>query len=111
MKNLRNKVQLIGNLGADPILKDINGTKLAKFTVATNETYTNKQGERMQDTQWHNLVAWGKVADIVERFVAKGREIAVEGKLQTRSYDDENGNKRYITEIVAQDILLLGGVK
>ena len=108
MKNLRNKVQLIGNLGNDPIVKDVNGTKLAKFSLATNDVYKNKQGERVSETQWHNLIAWGKLADIVERFVTKGKEIAVEGKLSTRSFEDSDGNKKYITEIIAQDILLLG---
>ncbi len=108
MKNLRNKVQLIGNVGMDPEVKDVNGNKLAKFALATNESYTNKQGERVQETQWHNLVAWGKTAEIVERFVTKGKEIAVEGKLNTRSFEDAEGEKRYITEIVMQEVLLLG---
>ena len=108
MKSLRNRVQLIGNLGNDPIMKDVNGNKLAKFTMATNQAYTNKKGERIEDTQWHNLVVWGKLAELVERFVSKGKEIAVEGQIQTRSYDDADGNKRYITEIVAHDIVFLG---
>jgi len=111
MKNLRNKVQLIGNLGNDPIVKDVNGTKLAKFSMATNETFKNKQGERVTETQWHYLVAWGALAEIVEKFVTKGKEIAIEGKLNTRSFEDADGNKKYVTEIVAQDILLLGSPK
>lgn len=109
MNNLRNKVQLIGNAGMEPEIKDVNGSKLAKLSIATNETYTNKSGERVTDTQWHNLVAWGRTAELIERFVTKGKEMAVEGKLNTRSYEDQDGNKRYVTEIIMSDFLLLGG--
>lgn len=109
MNNLRNKVQLIGNAGMEPEIKDVNGSKLAKLSIATNETYTNKSGERVTDTQWHNIVAWGKTAELIERFVTKGKEMAVEGKLNTRSYEDQDGNKRYVTEIIMSDFLLLGG--
>ncbi len=108
MNNLRNKVQLIGNAGMEPEIKDVNGSKLAKLSIATNETYTNKSGERVTDTQWHNIVAWGKTAELIERFVTKGKEIAIEGKLNTRSYEDQDGNKRYVTEIIMNDFLLLG---
>ena len=109
MNTLRNKVQLIGNLGNDPeIITLDSGKKLAKFSIATNETYKNQQGERVTDTQWHNVVAWGKTADIIESYVTKGKEIAVEGKLTHRSYDDKEGNKRYATEVVCQELLLLG---
>ena len=106
---MRNKVTLIGNLGQDPEVKELNGgNKLAKFSLATNETYRNKAGEKVTDTQWHNLTAWGKTADIVEKYLKKGSEVAVEGKIVNRSYNDKEGNKRYITEIEVRDLLLLG---
>jgi single-strand DNA-binding protein len=109
MNTLRNKVQLIGNLGNDPeIITLDNGKKLAKFSIATNESYKNAQGEKVVDTQWHNVVAWNKTAEIVEQYLEKGREIALEGKLTTRSYDDKDGNKRYITEVVCNELLMLG---
>jgi single-strand DNA-binding protein len=109
MNALRNKVQLIGNLGNDPeIITMDSGKKLAKFSIATNETYKNQQGERVTDTQWHNVVAWGKTADIIEQYVTKGKEVAVEGKLTHRSYEDKDGNKRYSTEVVCNELLLLG---
>ena len=110
MSTLRNKVQLIGNLGNAPeIITLESGKKLAKFSIATNEVYKNAQGEKVTETQWHNLVAWNKTAEIVEKYVEKGREIAIEGKLTSRSYDDKDGNKRYITEIIVNELLLLGG--
>jgi len=109
MSTLRNKVQLIGNLGNDPeIITMDSGKKLAKFSIATNESYKNQQGERVTDTQWHNVVAWGKTAEIIEEYVTKGKEVAVEGKLTTRSYDDKEGNKRYTTEVVCNELLMLG---
>ncbi|RZS99889.1 single-stranded DNA-binding protein [Aquimarina brevivitae] len=108
MKTLKNKVQLIGNLGQDPeVITLDSGKKLAKFSIATNDYYYNKQGEKIQDTQWHNIVAWGKTADIIETYVNKGQEVAIEGKLTSRSYDDNEGNKRYITEIVCNELLML----
>jgi single-strand DNA-binding protein len=81
---------------------------LASFTLATNENYKNDKGEKVEETQWHKLVAWGKTAEIIEKYVTKGKEIAVEGKLSHRSYDDKNGEKRYITEVVVNEVLLLG---
>ncbi len=109
MSTLRNKVQLIGNLGNDPeIIHLESGKTLAKFTMATNESYTNTKGEKIVDTQWHNIVAWGKVAQIIEKYVTKGKEIAIEGKLTSRSYEDKGGNKRYITEIICGELILLG---
>ena len=109
MSTLRNKVQLIGNLGNDPeIITMDSGKKLAKFSIATNESYKNAQGEKVTDTQWHNVVAWGKTAEIIEEYVTKGKEVAVEGKLTTRSYDDKEGNKRYTTEVVCNELLMLG---
>jgi single-strand DNA-binding protein len=98
MNALRNKVQLIGHLGQDPEIVNLDsGTKLAKFSIATNESYRNAKGEKVEDTQWHNVVAWGKTAEIVENYLAKGKEVAVEGKLIHRSYETKEGEKRYIT--------------
>ncbi len=109
MSTLRNKVQLIGNLGNDPEIITLDGgKKLAKFSIATNETYKNQKGEKITDTQWHNIVAWGKTAEIIENYVTKGKEVAVEGKLTTRSWDDKEGNKRYITEVVCNELVMLG---
>lgn len=109
MSTLRNKVQLIGNLGNDPEIITLDGgRKLAKFSIATNETYKNQKGEKVTDTQWHNIVAWGKTAEIIENYVTKGKEVAVEGKLTSRSYDDKEGNKRYITEVVCNELVMLG---
>ncbi|MGB5434628.1 MAG: single-stranded DNA-binding protein [Maribacter sp.] len=109
MNALRNKVQLIGNLGNDPEIVNLDGgSKLAKFSIATNETYKNAKGEKVTDTQWHNVVAWGKTAEIVENYLAKGNEVAVEGKLTHRSYETKEGDKRYITEIRCNELLMLG---
>jgi single-strand DNA-binding protein len=109
MNTLRNKVQLIGNLGNDPEIINLeSGKTLAKFSVATNESYKNAQGEKVTDTQWHNIVAWGKTAQIVEKYVTKGKEVAIEGKLTTRSWEDKEGMKRYITEVVCSELLMLG---
>lgn len=109
MNALRNKVQLIGHLGNDPeIVKLESGKSLAKFSLATNETYKNQEGEKVTETQWHHVVAWGKTAEIIEKYVTKGKEIAIEGKLTHRSYEDKNGEKRYSTEVVASELLLLG---
>ena len=94
MNSLRNKVQLIGNLGNDPeIVLLENGSKLAKFSIATNESYKNAEGEKVTDTQWHNIVAWGKTAEIVENYLIKGKEVAIEGKLVSRSYETKEGEK------------------
>ena len=109
MNTLRNKVQLIGNLGNDPEIVNLeSGKMLAKFSIATNESYKNAEGEKVTDTQWHNVVAWGKTAEIVEKYVTKGKEIAIEGKLTTRAWDDKEGNKRYTTEVVCSELLMLG---
>ena len=109
MSTLRNKVQLIGNLGSNPEIITLDGgKKIAKFSIATNESYKNAQGEKVTDTQWHNVVAWGKTAQIIEKYVTKGKEVAIEGKLTSRSYDDKDGNKRYITEVVCSELLMLG---
>ncbi len=109
MNALRNKVQLIGNVGNDPEIKNFDGgKKLAKFVIATNEVYYNEKSEKVTDTQWHNVVAWGKTAETIEKYVTKGKEIALEGKLTHRSYDDKNGEKRFFTEVVMHEMLLLG---
>lgn len=109
MNALRNKVQLIGNLGADPEIKQMeNGKKLAKVSLATNESYKNNSGELVKETQWHNLVIWGKTAEVAEQFLTKGSEVVVEGKLVTRNYTDKEGVKRYVTEIQVNELLLLG---
>ncbi|KGO90320.1 single-stranded DNA-binding protein [Flavobacterium suncheonense] len=106
---MKNKVQLIGNVGQDPEVKTVSGDrKVANFTVATNDYYYNDKGEKIEQTEWHRVSAWGNVAEIIEKYVEKGKEIAIEGKLTHRSYDDKDGNKRYITEVVANEILLLG---
>ena len=108
MNALKNRVQLIGHLGQDPEIKQTNGGTLARFSLATTERYKNKQGERVEDTQWHNIVIWGNLAEIAEKYLQKGKEVALEGKLNHRSYEDKDGNKRYISEIVASDFLMLG---
>lgn len=110
MNALRNKVQLIGNLGMNPEIKTLDGgKKLAKMSIATNESYKNAKGELVKETQWHNLIAWGKTADIIEKYLKKGSEVAVEGKLINRNYTDKEGLKRYITEIQVNELLMLGG--
>ncbi len=107
MNTLRNKVQLIGNLGNAPEVKNLeSGKKVVNFTMATNESYKNSKGEKIIDTQWHNIVAWGKTADLIEKYVSKGQEIAIEGKLTSRSYDTKEGIKRYITEIVCNEVVM-----
>ena len=110
MNTLRNKVQLIGNLGKNPeVITLESGKKLAKFSIATNDSYRNASGEKITDTQWHNVIAWNKTAEIVEKYLTKGNEIAVEGKLTSRSYENKEGVKKYITEIVVNELLMLGG--
>ncbi len=108
MNTMKNRVQLIGHVGSDPEVKTFEGGKVANLNIATNDSYTNKKGEKVEQTEWHRLVAWDKNAEIIEKFVTKGKEIAIEGKLTSRSYDDKEGNKRYITEVVVNDIMLLG---
>jgi len=107
--SLRNKVTLIGHTGKDvEVVNFENGGIKASVTLATNDYYTNAQGEKVEDTQWHNLVAFGKTADIMQKYVTKGKEIAVEGKITYRSYDTQDGQKRYITEIRVEELVLLG---
>jgi single-strand DNA-binding protein len=109
MSALRNRVQLIGNLGQTPEIKTFNeGRKMAKFSIATNENYKSGTGEWVQDTQWHTIIAWGPVAERAEKYLKKGLEVAVEGKLVNRSYTDKNGEKRSTTEVVVSEIMLIG---
>ena len=109
MYALKNKVQLIGNLGGSPNIKITEtGKKMALFNVATNEVYRNSKGEKIKETQWHRVVAWGKVAEIAEKYLEKGREIVIEGRLVNRSYTDKDGIKKYTTEVLVNELLLLG---
>ena len=108
MQNLKNKVHLIGNLGMDPEVKKLeNGNSLAKFSLATSDSYKNKDGEKVEETQWHNLVAWGPKAQFVEKYLKKGQQIAVEGKLTHRTYENQEGKKQYYTEVVVNDVQML----
>jgi single-strand DNA-binding protein len=109
MNTLKNRVQLIGNVGNDPEIKTLEGgKKLASLSIATNESYTNEKGEKVEQTEWHRVTAWGKTAEIIEKYVTKGKEVAIEGKLSHRSYDDKNGEKRYITEVIVSGIQMFG---
>ena len=109
MKALRNKVQLIGRLGQEPeVLTFDDGGKIAKFSMATDDSYKDKQGQKVERTQWHNVIVRGGLVNIVENYVTKGQEIAIEGKLTSRSWDDKDGNKRYVTEVMVNELLLLG---
>ena len=109
MSTLKNHVQLIGNVGQEPTITNLeSGKKVARFSLATNEYYKDAKGEKQTETNWHTVVAWGKTAEIIEKFVDKGKEVGVMGKLKSRSYEDKEGIKRYVTEIEANEILLLG---
>jgi len=106
---LKNKVQLIGNVGQPPTVRTNEaGNKWVRFTIATDEVYLNAKGDKITETQWHRLVAWGKLAETIEKLVPKGKEVAIEGKLINRSYTDKEGVKKYITEVQVNEILLLG---
>lgn len=112
MYALKNKVQLIGRLGDKPEVRTTtNGKKWARFSLATNETYRNAAGDKVTETQWHQVVAWGKVAEIAEKFTDKGKEVVVEGKLVHRSYEDKEGVKKYVSEVQVNELLLLGDKK
>lgn len=109
MNNIRNKVTLIGNLGGAPEIRTFDGNKkMARVSIATNETYKNKKGERITDTTWHTLVAWGPLVTILEKYTQKGTEVAVEGKLVNYNYFDKDGIKRFSTEVQVNDLFLLG---
>jgi single-strand DNA-binding protein len=104
-----NKIILVGNLGRDVELRHTpNGTPVAKFSIATNEVWKDKAGQKQEHTEWHNIVAWGRLAEICGTYLSKGRQVYVEGTLRTRQYDDDKGNRRYFTEVRAQTIQLLG---
>jgi len=108
MKDLRNRVQLIGNLGMDPEVKKFDsGRTMTKFSLATSQSYTNAQGEKVKDTQWHNLVMWGKMAETAGKYLKKGSEITAEGKIVYRSYETKEGQTKYITEIVVSDFMMM----
>jgi len=112
MSNLRNSVRLMGNVGNDPEIKSFDGNKkLAKFSLATNESYKNDKGEKVTDTQWHNIVVWGSSATFVEKYVKKGHEVALEGKITYNNYTDKEGVKRYGTDIVVSEIIIVNGDK
>ena len=109
MSSIKNHVQLIGNVGQEPTVTNLeSGKKVARLSLATNENYKNGKGEKQTDTNWHTVVAWGKVADIIEKYAEKGKEIGIVGKLKTRTYTMDDGNQRYVTEVVADEILLMG---
>ncbi len=108
MNSLKNRVTLIGNLGMDPELKVTEtGKKVTHFTLATDDGYKNSEGQKISETTWHNIVAWNGIADIAGRFLKKGQEVAVEGRIVYRTYDDKNGLTKHITEIVLNDLVLL----
>ncbi|MCU0416400.1 MAG: single-stranded DNA-binding protein [Cytophagaceae bacterium] len=105
-----NKAILVGNLGKDPEIRSLNdGRKVANFPLATTESYKNKNGERVDNTEWHNVVFYGPIAEVIEKYLRKGSQLYVEGKIRTRSYDDKDGNKKYITEIIGDQMTMLGG--
>ncbi|HET9056612.1 MAG TPA: single-stranded DNA-binding protein [Chitinophagaceae bacterium] len=109
MNTLRNRVQLIGHLGAAPEIKDLDSKKkLARMSIATNEIYINMKGEKIKETQWHTVIAWGKQAEFAEKFLNKGSEVVIDGKLLNKNYTDKNGIKKYVTEIQVAEILLTG---
>ncbi len=104
-----NKVILVGNLGADPTIRYTpNGTAVANFNIATSETFKNKNGEKETRTEWHRVVAWAKLAEICNEYLKKGKQVYIEGRLQTRSWEDQSGTKKYSTEVVARDMVMLG---
>lgn len=105
---MQNKVQLIGHVGQEPEVKTVNNKKVANLSLATNEVYYKDNGDKVEKTEWHRVTAWGKTAEIIDKYVVKGKEIAVEGKLTHRNYDDKDGNKRYVTEVLVNEVLLLG---
>ncbi|MDW3208663.1 MAG: single-stranded DNA-binding protein [Reichenbachiella sp.] len=105
-----NKVILLGNLGKDPEVRHLeNGRAVANFSIATSETYKNKQGEKVTNTEWHNVVLWTPLAEIAEKYLNKGNQVYIEGKLTSRSYEDKEGVTKYITEVVGREMTLLGG--
>lgn len=107
-----NRVILIGNLGKDPEIRNLEGgVKKASFSLATSESFKGKNGEKIEQTEWHNIVLWRGLAEVAESYLKKGNTVYIEGKIKTRDYTDKDGNKRYITEIVADNLQMLGGRK
>ncbi|MFN3403230.1 MAG: single-stranded DNA-binding protein [Cytophagaceae bacterium] len=105
-----NKVILLGNLGKDPEIRVVeSGRKVAQFSLATTETYKDKNGDRVEQTEWHNVVFWGPIADVIEKYLKKGSQVYIEGRIKTRSYEDKEGVKKWITEIMGQNMTMLGG--
>jgi single-strand DNA-binding protein len=111
MKSLRNSVQLIGFLGKDPEVKMFGERKKVSFSIATTDSYKNQKGEKVEDTQWHNITIWGAQAEVAEKYLKKGQEVAVEGRLTHNVYETPSGEKKYFTEINANDFLMIGGKK
>lgn len=109
MKSLRNSVQLIGRLGQDPEVKSFAKSQKATFSIATTDSYKNAKGEKVEDTQWHNIVIWGPLTEVASKYLKKGMEVCVEGKLVHRNYETDKGEKRFVTEINVNDLLMLGG--
>jgi len=108
MNSIRNKVQLIGNLGQDPEIRTFdNGKAVARFSLATTDSYRDAEGKKITETQWHNLIAWGNLAKIIQKYLIKGSEVAVEGKLTHRTFEDKEGKKRHFTEVVLTDMVML----
>ena len=109
MNTLRNSVKLIGRLGQDPEVKLLDkGNKVATFSLATSDTYTTKDGSKQEQTQWHSIVVWGKLAVVCEKYLKKGKEIAIDGRLAYRSWEDKNGTRHFKSEIIASDLLFVG---
>jgi len=109
MNNLRNRVMLIGNLGQDPEIKTLeSGKKVAHFTIATNDAFKNTEGQKVEETTWHNIVAWNGLAERAARYLRKGKEVAIDGRLVYKSYEDKKGVTKYVTEIVLNEMLFLG---
>lgn len=112
MNSLKNKVQLIGHLGQNPELKTIdNGKKVVRFTLATDDSYKNSEGQKIKETTWHNIVAWNGLADLTGKYLKKGSKVALEGKIVYRTYEDKKGITKYITEIVLADLVFLDPAK
>lgn len=112
MNTLRNRVQLIGNLGTTPEVKNLEGgKKMVRLVIATNETFKNQKGEKVTETTWHNVIAWGTQAEFAAKYLEKGTEIAIEGKLKNNNYTDKDGVKRYVTDIVVNEFTMIGNKK
>lgn len=112
MSNLRNSVRLMGFLGNDPDVKSLSEKKkVARVSIATKDSYRNDKGEKVEETQWHNLVLWDRLASLAESYLHKGSEVSIEGRLSSHSYTDKEGVKRYVTEVIVNDLQMLGGKK